>query len=66
MSISACWTRRLVRELTSLVTRGAVASIGGACALSFIEDIHGLYYLCGLFPACACSWRRGAYVRMCD
>lgn len=64
MSISACWTRQLVRELTTLVTRGAVASIRGARALSFIEDIHGLYYLCGLFPACACGWRGEAYVRV--
>ena len=58
MSISVCWTL-LVRELMPLVTRGAVASIRGACALSFIEDIHGLYYLCGFFPARACSWRMG-------
>lgn len=56
MSISACWTLP-ARELMPLVTRGAVASIRGARALSFIEDIHGLYYLCGLFPACACGVR---------
>ena len=58
MSISACWMLP-AREFTTLVTRGAVAPIRGARALSFIEDIHGLYYLCSLFPACACGWRRG-------
>lgn len=52
MSISAYWMLPVRNLWRCGVHQGRVG-------LSFIEDIHGLYYLCGLFPARACSWRRG-------